>query len=72
MKQGIIRFLPQNFNDFLCLFFLLIALTLWIIQGLSLITLRDDVNGALTVLVTLVIQYYFRRSPPSTPPTAGT
>jgi hypothetical protein len=62
MKDAIKRLLPQNFNDLLCLLFLAMASALWIIQGLQLITLRDDVNGSLTVLVTLVVQFYFRKS----------
>ena len=58
----IARFLPQNFNDLLALFVIGLITALWIVQGCSKITLRDDVNGALVVLFTLVIQFYFRKS----------
>jgi hypothetical protein len=60
--KGVARFLPQSFNDLLCLLFLSMTSFLWVVQGRGLITLKDDVNGALTVLVTLVIQYYFRKA----------
>lgn len=59
------KFLPQNFNDLLALFFITLAIMLWIIQGLSLVSLREDVNGALVVLVTLIVQFYFRTRPPT-------
>ena len=59
-----VKWAPQNFNDLLALFVIALIAALWIIQGLSRITLRDDVNGALTVIFTLIIQYYFRTRPP--------
>jgi hypothetical protein len=57
------RFLPNNFNDFLALILILLISALWIFQGEKAISLRDDVNGALVVIFTLVVQYYFRRAP---------
>ncbi len=57
------KFIPQNFNDFLALILIVLIVGLWVVQGLGLVTLRDDVNGGLTVLFALVVQYYFRRSP---------
>jgi hypothetical protein len=61
------RFIPQTFNDFFALFVVALIVALWIVQGISAITLRDDVNGALVVLFTLIVQYYFRRAPPDKP-----
>ena len=55
------KFLPQNFNDVLAWYLLTLIVTLWVVQGCDYITLRDDVNGALVVLFTLVVQFYFRK-----------
>jgi len=57
------KFIPQNFNDLLALILVFMIAGLWIVQGCTTISLRDDVNGALVVLFTLVVQYYFRRAP---------
>jgi len=57
------KFIPQNFNDFLALILVFLIVALWLVQGCTNINLRDDVNGALVVLFTLVVQYYFRRAP---------
>ena len=51
------KFLPQNFNDVLAWYLLTLIVTLWVVQGCDYITLRDDVNGALVVLFTLVVQF---------------
>ena len=59
------KFIPQNFNDFLALILIILIIGLWVVQGLGVIALRDDVNGGLTVLFALVVQYYFRRAPAS-------
>ena len=61
-RNGWREWAPASFNDTLALVFLLLVVGLWVVQGLGLISLRDDANGALTVLVTLVIQFYFRRA----------
>jgi hypothetical protein len=61
LKASIAKFMPQNFNDFMAVLLVLLIAVMWIIQGIHLIALRDDVNGALTVLFTLVVQYYFRK-----------
>jgi hypothetical protein len=59
----------KTFNDLFALVVVFLIIGLWIIQGLNQIVLRDDVNGALVVLFTLIIQFYFRKSPtPVTPP----
>ncbi len=60
------KFIPQNFNDFLALVLIAAIVGLWVVQGLGLVSLRDDVNGGLTVLFALVVQYYFRRAPQTT------
>jgi len=57
------KFIPQNYNDFLALILVILIVALWLLQGASKVILRDDVNGALTVIFTLVVQYYFRRAP---------
>lgn len=62
LKASIAKFVPQNFNDFMAVLLVLLIVAMWIIQGVHLITLRDDVNGALTVLFTLVVQFYFRKA----------
>lgn len=56
---------PQNFNDFLALILIVLIVGLWVMQGLTTVALREDVNGALVVLFTLVVQFYFRRAPPN-------
>ena len=60
----------KTFNDRLALFVLIIIPVLWILQGYGTVTLAPEVTGALIVTWTLVVQYYFRRSPPAEPPTA--
>jgi hypothetical protein len=55
------KWLPQSFNDLLALILIGAIVALWILQGQSALTLRDDTNGALVVLFTLV--FYFRRAP---------
>ena len=52
---------PASFNDTFAVLFLVAAVALWVLQGMGIIMLRDDANGALTVLVTLVVQFYFRK-----------
>lgn len=57
------KFIPQNFNDFLALVLIVLIVTLWIVQGASKVILREDVNGALVVIFTLIIQHYYRKAP---------
>jgi hypothetical protein len=64
------KFIPQNFNDFLALILIVLIAGLWVVEGINMVALRDDVNGALVVLFTLVVQFYFRRAP--VPPDAPT
>jgi hypothetical protein len=71
LKEFIGKFLPQNFNDFLCLILIFGIVTLWILQGCQKVTLEPQVTGALIVTWTLVVQFYFRKTP-TLPNTATT
>ena len=57
------KFIPQNFNDFLCLILVIGIIVLWILQGRAIVTFPAEVTGALIVTWTLVIQFYFRKTP---------
>lgn len=61
MIEAIKKFLPQNFNDLLALVLIAVIVALWILQGQQCIELRDEVNGSLTVIFTLIVQYFFRK-----------
>jgi hypothetical protein len=54
-------FLPQSFNDFLCMVLILLIAALWILTGLRTLELPSEVTGALIVTWTLLVQYYFRK-----------
>jgi len=62
------KFLPQPFNDFLCLFLVLIIAVLWILAGVGFLQLSPEVMGALIVTWTLLIQFYFRKKSTAGPP----
>ena len=55
------KFLPQSFNDLLCLFLVVMITALWILAGMKLLELPAEVTGALIVTWTLLVQYYFRK-----------
>jgi hypothetical protein len=55
----------KTFNDRLALLLLVVIPVIWIVQGLGKLTLSPEVTGALIVTWTLIIQYYFRKSPPN-------
>lgn len=57
MKQ----FAPKNWNDVLSLILIVGICAIWI----SRVNIEGEVNGALIATFTLVVQYYFRRSPQS-------
>jgi hypothetical protein len=57
------KFLPQSFNDLLCLFLIFLIVGFWTLQGLQLLELPAEVTGALIVTWTLLVQYYFRKRP---------
>jgi hypothetical protein len=55
------KFLPQSFNDLLCLVLIFLIAGLWVMQGLKVLDLPSEVTGALIVTWTLLVQYYFRK-----------
>jgi hypothetical protein len=55
------NYLPQSFNDLLCLFLIALIAGMWILMGLKILVLSAEVTGALIVTWTLLIQYYFRK-----------
>jgi hypothetical protein len=55
------KFIPQNFNDSLCLILILLISALWILAGINILVLPSEVTGALIVTWTILIQYYFRK-----------
>ncbi len=58
----------KNFNDFLALILVLAIIALWVLQGTGTIQAMPEVSGATIATFTLVVQYYFRKSPPVEPP----
>ena len=59
------KWLPQNWNDTLSLIVILIIPLMWGLQGANKLTFPAEVNGGLLVSWSLILQYYFRRSPPT-------
>ena len=57
-----LRFLPQNFNDFLALLLIFIIPALWVLQSCGKINLSPEVTGALIATWTLLVQFYFRKA----------
>lgn len=57
--------MPRTWNDWLALLVMLAIPGLWIGQGLGLLALPGEVLGATIAGWTLVLQYYFRKAPPS-------
>jgi len=55
------KFLPQTFNDLLCLVLITLIGGLWVLMGLGLLELPPEVTGALIVTWTLLVQFYFRK-----------
>jgi hypothetical protein len=55
------KFLPQSFNDVLCLVLVSVIMSLWILVGLKVLALPSEVTGALIVTWTILVQYYFRK-----------
>jgi len=54
----------NSFNNLLALVVVLIIAALWALQGFNVLSLMGEVTGALIAAFTLIIQYYFRKSPP--------
>lgn len=61
MLESIKKFLPQNFNDSLAIFLIIIMPVLWYLQGKGVVTMPGEVTGAFIATWTLVIQFYFRK-----------
>jgi hypothetical protein len=59
------NFIPQNFNDLLCLVLIGVITGLWLLAGFKRLELPAEVTGALIVTWTLLIQYYFRKKSPA-------
>jgi hypothetical protein len=55
------KFMPQSFNDFLCMALIAMIMTAWILVGLKVLELPSEVTGALIVTWTIQVQYYFRK-----------
>ena len=57
------KFIPQNFNDFLCLFLMGAILTMWILEGFKVagFSLHEEVRTATIIFFTLIGQYYYRK-----------
>jgi len=57
------KFIPQSFNDFLCIFILGFIFVLWILDGFGLLAfeLNSEVMTASIIFFTLIGQYYFRK-----------
>ena len=57
------KFIPQSFNDFLCLFILGFIFVLWVLDGFSILnfSLNSEVMTASIIFFTLIGQFYFRK-----------
>ncbi len=55
------KFIPQNFNDFLCLFILGFIFALWLLDGLKVVSLNPEILGASIAFFAIIGQYYFRK-----------
>jgi len=55
----------KSFNDRLGLLILILIPVLWLCQGKGWVSLAPEVTGALIATWTLVIQFYFRKAPPT-------
>jgi hypothetical protein len=56
------KFAPQTFNDLLALISIILILAVWIVEGIGYVVLYPEVNGALIVTWTLIVQFYFRKA----------
>lgn len=54
----------KTFNDLLALILVIMLIILFALQGLNILNLPGEINGALIATFTLVIQFYFRKSKP--------
>jgi hypothetical protein len=56
------RWIPQNFNDFLALLLIFIIPLIWALQGCGKLTMPTEVNGALIATWVMIVQFYFRKA----------
>lgn len=57
--------LPRRFNDTLAVLLVAAIFAVWILAGLGVLpSVPESVIGASIMLVTLIGQYYYRKSPP--------
>ena len=54
-----------QFNHLLAILVIILILAVFIVQGFGVIELPGEVTGALIASFTLVIQYFFRKAPPT-------
>lgn len=54
----------RTFNDLLALALVVMMVGLWALDGYGLIQLPEAVLGGTIAAFTLIIQFYYRRSPP--------
>jgi hypothetical protein len=64
MEAAMSMFIPQTFNDLLCLFVLGAIITLWILDGFGVLNfkLNTEVMTATIIFFTLIGQYYYRKA----------
>ncbi len=67
------RKIVRNVNDLIALLLLLVVIpALWVLTGTGAVKLPETVIGATIMGWTLVLQFYFRKSPEEPkPPTGG-
>ena len=60
--------MPKNVNDIIALAILILVIPgLWLAIGLGAVQMPGEIIGATIAAWTLVLQYYFRKSPPASP-----
>jgi hypothetical protein len=55
------KYMPQNFNDLFALILVFAIIVIWLLVGCGKIGMLPEINGALIVTWTLIVQYYFRK-----------
>lgn len=53
---------PKTWNDVLALAFGLTIFAMWILSGCGVLCLPDIIIGATISIMTLIVQYYFRKA----------
>jgi len=58
--------MPRNVNDWLALALVILVIPgLWLLQGAHIIALPDAALGATILQWGLILQFYFRKQPPT-------